>query len=621
MLFSGVPWFALALAAVQEPLAVERWRCTLDLGGAELPFELELEGDAAFVRNGDERLGVSEFRRDAEQLQLSFPHFDSDLRATRTEDGSYLGTWRLARRGGRVAELPFRAAPDARWRFEPIPGLSRSAEQAVAGRWRVQFESEGSPAVGLFEARAGNQVVGTLLTRTGDHRYLAGDWHGERLRLSCFDGAHAFLYDAVLGEDGRLRGEFRSGDWWREKWTAERDPQVVLPDPFGEVQAGGGSRVDEVLGVRADGREQLLSEAVIETQGGAPRLTLVQVLGTWCPNCVDETAYLVELHDRYASRGLGLVGLCFEYGPDAERDRAQVQRFAAGRGVPYPLLLAGEADKRGAAATLALTDAVLAFPTTLFVDAQGRITDVHSGYAGPAAGEDHARLRREFEQRIETALAAAPAGDELAALGGETWFDPSAGESAHWRFAAQAEGQWLAFEVAPSADGAAAAERPHPVRSSGATVWIGERPWIFDRGAGLLHAPGDPLTRLVRSSPPAPPAFGAGEAASALQRREGLVSLALLGGEGAGAAFAAALADPDAGVRRVAAAALGRSGHREAVPELTQTLRSPDPHLRRLAARSLRQLGELPPGTAAELERLAGSDPFPSVRDAARSAP
>ena len=80
----------------------------------------------------------------------------------------------------------------------------------------------------------------------GDYRYLAGSERGNVLTLSCFDGAHAFLFEAELSDADHLAGTFWSGNWWKESWTAERDADAKLADPFqaknidsGKVQAYG----------------------------------------------------------------------------------------------------------------------------------------------------------------------------------------------------------------------------------------------------------------------------------------------------------------------------------------------------------------------------------------------
>jgi thiol-disulfide isomerase/thioredoxin len=131
----------------------------------------------------------------------------------------------------------------------------------------------------------------------------------------------------------------------------------------------------------------------------------VQLFGTWCPNCSDETRYLRELHERYAARGLSIVGLAFELTGDFTRDSQQVLTYARHHQLPYPLLVAGVSDKNKASERFPLLDKLRAYPTTLFVDARGEVRAVHQGFSGPATGAAHLKLREDFERLIETLLA------------------------------------------------------------------------------------------------------------------------------------------------------------------------------------------------------------------------
>ncbi|QDU69667.1 TlpA disulfide reductase family protein [Engelhardtia mirabilis] len=618
---------AAAPAAAARQDEPERWRCTLDLGDEELPFELAIEGERAFIVNGSERIPVVEFERTAERLALGFPHFDSSIEATRRADGSFEGTWRKHRRGDDVAQVPFRATPGLPWRFEPRGGIGPAPDR-VAGRWRVDFESDDADAVGLFEPTGdGLDVSGTFLTRTGDYRYLAGEFAASTLRLSCFDGAHAFLFVATLEGSGKLSGHFRSGNWWREAWTAVRDDDVALPDAFGELDLLESGSVDEVLVLTPDGTEHTLGALAAPADRPVPRATLVQILGTWCPNCLDETEYLKQLHARYADRGLSIVGLCFELSGDAARDRAQIARYREVRGVPYPMALAGEADKPAAAAALGLVDRVLSFPTTLFVDGRGLVTRVHSGFSGPATGEAHAHLREEFEGTIEDLLAAEPTQDATwAELTSEDWFDWSAFAGATWTFRDAADGVREVHEDVHGSGVPTIREEVHPVRLAGSTVFIGEEPWILDRRARVLRRAGQPLRRLSRDSiaplvleDSTEPAelFGLLEHESALKRREALVAIGYMARYRSDVTLpdlAPFITAEDPAVRRVAAAIAGAARQGASLEALAAALDAADPRLRAIAAHSLALMGELPDAYTQRLARAVATDPFPSVR-------
>ena len=84
------------------------------------------------------------------------------------------------------------------------------------------------------------------------------------------------------------------------------------------------------------------------TEGMMARL--IELFGSWCPNCADAARYLSELDERYRSRGLRILGLAFEHTGDFARDAAQVKKYASYHGLQFPLLLAGVSDKASASA-------------------------------------------------------------------------------------------------------------------------------------------------------------------------------------------------------------------------------------------------------------------------------
>lgn len=396
------------------------WHAWLESPGGRLPFALELsieDGEVtAVVGNGPERIEVpSVHRPDDGTLVLEFPHYDARVAATLSRDGERLeGHWVKRRGPDRWARLPFVATAGAAPRFaehrpgeagalgpSPAGGLGPArAAPPIDGTWRIDFASDEDPAIGVFTSGEDHAVEGTILTSVGDYRYLAGRWQAGRLRLSVFDGAHAFLFDARLRPDGSLRGDFWSGDAWHEPFVARRDPDVALPDGFSATRSTGEARDWGALTFPdLDGVPRSLDDPRF-----AGKARIVQVFGSWCPNCHDASELLVELDERYRARGLSIVGLAFEHTGDFDRDARQVRRYVERHGVEYPVLVAGPSDKEAAGEVLPVLDRVRSFPTTIFMDAEGEVRAIHSGFAGPATGARHEALRAEFVERIEALL-------------------------------------------------------------------------------------------------------------------------------------------------------------------------------------------------------------------------
>jgi thiol-disulfide isomerase/thioredoxin len=401
------------------PRVAGEWRAVLASPGGELPFGLRLtrtgRGLRAVAENGSEQAPFSSVAQSGAKLTLRIDWYDSRIDAEVTPRGDRMtGVWTRTEPGG-PARIPFAAVRGKSPRFTRVAntGAAPAALPSVSGQWSAEFkDADGvSPAQGEFR-QEGERVTGTFLTPTGDYRYLEGSYEGGLLRLSTFDGAHAFLFTARGEADGTLQGDFWSRDRYHATWTARRVAagQPVLPDAWAQV---GLTNNEGRFGFRfPDLDGHAVSSADPRFAG---KVVLVNVFGSWCPNCNDEAPVLAGWYRRYHDRGLEIVGLAYEYTGDPARDTRFVRKYAARHGITYPLLLAGTSDKKAAAQTLPDLTAVVAFPTSIFLGRDGRVRKIYTGYAGPGTGEHHQELVGELERLIESLLAEPAPGAARAA--------------------------------------------------------------------------------------------------------------------------------------------------------------------------------------------------------------
>lgn len=389
-------------AATEGPIALGDWRATLTLPGGELPFGLEVARDGGryvlFLENGAERLKVPEVAVEGDTLTARMPGFENHL--TAKIDGSRLtGTLVLVKRGGKEQHIPFAARHGVGYRFFD----SAAADHAdLSGRWAVTFagESGDAPSPGVAEFRQENAVVtGTILTPTGDHRYLAGQVRGNELYLSTFDGAHAYLYVARLTPGGELHGTFWSGLAWREDFVAKRDEAATLDAAPATAMRRDAARLEFTF-PDLDGKPVSLADARF-----AGKVVVIALSGSWCPNCRDEAAFLEPWYERNRSRGLEVLSLQFEHFGNFARAAEAVRLFRKDLGIEYPTLIAGISDKDEASKKLPQLNHIYAFPTTIFVDRAGRVRSIHSGFAGPATGAHYDKLVLDFDTLLDQLLA------------------------------------------------------------------------------------------------------------------------------------------------------------------------------------------------------------------------
>lgn len=371
------------------------WRAALDLNGAELPFTWSVQRDPAkgirlTLRNGQEAIQVDEVALRGDSFHARMPLFDSEFIGVVNGDTAISGEW-INHLKGDGYRVPFTA------RAGPLPrftGACAEGSGAFAGHWEARF-SPGSAdaynAVGIFDAKPDGLVTGTFLTETGDYRYLEGAACGDTMRLSCFDGTHAFLFACALRGDS-LVGRFWSGTHWQEPWVAVRNLDYRLRDPDSLTTLREGFDRVAFRFKDTEGVERSPSDA--EYQG---KPLIVHIMGSWCPNCVDETALLAEMHAKYEPEGLRILAVAFEKHADESRAMGALRRFKKTLRVPYPVLYGGPAAKDQAASRLPFLSRLMSYPTTLFIDRQGRVRRIRTGFYGPGTGAYYERYKAQLD--------------------------------------------------------------------------------------------------------------------------------------------------------------------------------------------------------------------------------
>ncbi|MFT4595135.1 MAG: thiol-disulfide isomerase/thioredoxin [Bacteroidia bacterium] len=374
------------------------WNVSMDLDGAELPFHAEIMEDdgklQCYAINGDERIRADEFVVKGDSFFIRLPIFNTELVGLQEGDTISGFYYDYSRKGD--YRIPFVGYKSLATRFK----VSAKPSTNVAGKWKVEF-SPGSDneyqAIGLFE-QDGNRAYGTFLTTTGDYRFLEGNVSGDSLFLSCFDGSHAFLFKAKVDGD-KIMGDFWSGSHWQENWVGKRDELYELPDPTTLTFLNPGYTEVDFCFNNMEGEPVSLKDARYND-----KVTAIQIMGSWCPNCMDETAYLVSMHNKFNSQGLEVISLAFEKSDNEETNLRSLKRLKEHFDVPYEILLAGMASKTEAAQKLPMLNHILSFPTTIYIDRKGEVRRIHTGFAGPGTGEYYSEFVEETDRFVTQLL-------------------------------------------------------------------------------------------------------------------------------------------------------------------------------------------------------------------------
>jgi thiol-disulfide isomerase/thioredoxin len=241
-------------------------------------------------------------------------------------------------------------------------------------------------------------VAGTFLTETGDYRYLEGIADGNNLFLSCFDGSHAFLFHGTINEKNFITGTFYSGVHWQEKWIARRNDKFELRDPYSISKIVKKEPLTFSF-TNTEGKKVSLSDARFQN-----KVIIVQIMGSWCPNCMDETAYLSDVYNRYKTKGLEIIALAYEKTDNFEKAKANVTRLQNKFGAEYEFLITGLTGRENASKSIPWLSTIDAFPTTIYLNKKHEIVKVYSGYNGPATGNAYIKMKESTENILNDLL-------------------------------------------------------------------------------------------------------------------------------------------------------------------------------------------------------------------------
>ena len=388
----------------QIKLQLGTWRGVLKTStGNNLPFNFILADTAGVplitIINGDERFKVTDVKINGDSVFIHMPLFDSEFKL-RQEANFLVGKW-IKHSGNKEVAMDFVAQPNAAWRFfKDTPATTYN----LTGRWSAIFGDgdQRDTTVGEFK-QTGSKLTGTFLTTTGDFRYLEGSVAGDSLYLSCFDGGHAFIFTAKINADQSLTdGKFYAGYSGLEHWTAVRNENAKLPDAYSLTFLKPGYTKIAFSFKDLNGNKVSLSDARFKN-----KVVIVQILGSWCPNCMDETTFLVNnYYNKYHPKGVEIVGLAYERTTDFAQSKRTVQQLKDHFNIPYPLLITGYTPGKGdPQKSLPMLADFKGFPTTIIIDKKGDVRKIHTGFSGPGTGDYYTQFVDEFEKLTDDLLA------------------------------------------------------------------------------------------------------------------------------------------------------------------------------------------------------------------------
>ena len=361
-----------------------------------LPFKFELLSTSnqliMKVENDKETLIYDDIVFEDDSMKIFMPPYDAVIIA-KIEGESLNGRY-LKEESGKEAKF------NARISDKPKFMSDKKANFSLDGKYKTVFRPENPyPGLGLF-TQNGNNVSGTFRKNTGDTRFLSGITFGDSILLSTFDGAHPYLIKAEKKGDtifGNLHYYSNSiTEFWMIKDDdydlADSKSLTKLKDGFQSINFNFKDINGEFISLND---EQFKNKVVV-----------VQILGTWCPNCLDETQFFLSYLKENPDENLAFIGLSVEAAKTEERAMKRISNMIDKFDIPYPILLAqyGSTDKETFLKKIPMLENIISYPTTIIIGKDGKVNSIHTGFNGPATGQAFIDYKKDFKSEIKGLL-------------------------------------------------------------------------------------------------------------------------------------------------------------------------------------------------------------------------
>ncbi len=370
------------------------WKGTIHYDTVEVPFIFNFEqtSDSSaiiIIKNAEERIRIENAVIKNDSIFIPMYVFDAVIKAVYT-DGKMTGEWHKHYKNAKGTL--FTAEFNQPRFLNALPTSTR----VIDNNWEVTFTQPSglsTKAVGLFSQQE-NIVTGSLITNLGDFRYFEGVIYGDSIRLSSFDGVHGFL---MLGkfEKNAWTGVFYYENGYSEKWEAAYNSEFALANPFSLITVEPNTH-KPYYGILTAGGEY----NAIDTEAIEGKVVIIQLMGTWCPNSLDQTKYLIKWYNSQNKDNIELIAVTYEPG-DKTYAQERIDAYSNLLNIPYPMFIGGSMSKGQAALAFPNMGKINAFPTLVMIDKQGYIRYINSYFNGPATVDYYLDFIKEFDERVD----------------------------------------------------------------------------------------------------------------------------------------------------------------------------------------------------------------------------
>ncbi len=400
--------FMTVQAYDKEPVTVVKpgtWRGVFTTASAEIPFNFQIRGSdqsklTLTLLNASRRDDFPIQRKGADSLRINMNTFDATLLVKVEPDGKLTGIYQNTVPGTRSRPIPFAAEYGKSYRFVE-PGKEAAPAANLSGKWLIKIHGK-QPVpdkVALFK-QEGNALNGVIMQVTGDSGDLEGTVQGSQFSLSSFIGSGPKMYKGIINSDGSISGVWSVAGGDTIRYSGVKDEKAELLDPYKLTRLKSG--FDKLTFSFPDVEGNAVTQDDARFKG---KVVIIDIMGTWCPNCMDETIFLAPWYKTNKKRGVEIAAVGFEMKDSLEYAKYTFRKLKEKYDIQYPLLFGGYADKDVAAKKFPALNEFQAFPTTIILDKQGRVREIYTGFSGKATGKYYEEFQANFNKLIDQLMA------------------------------------------------------------------------------------------------------------------------------------------------------------------------------------------------------------------------
>jgi len=274
-------------------------------------------------------------------------------------------------------------------------------KKLITNTWKFTFNPEKdntSYSVGLFNSIGQNEIGATFRTNTGDYGFMHGGYKDGNIVLSTFNGSRAYLLDAELSNDS-IKGVMYAGTHSKTMIEGVLDNDFELADEYSLTTLKNNSQKFDFSFENTEGKLISIDDDFYEGKS-----MVIQFMGSWCPNCLDESKFYVDYIKENDLKDIEFVAFAFEYAKTKDRALKSILKLKNELKINYPILLVqyGSSDKEKALEKFPMLNNIISYPTTIFLDRNKEVIKIHTGFNGPATGKKYLEFVKEFDKTIKS---------------------------------------------------------------------------------------------------------------------------------------------------------------------------------------------------------------------------